>query len=97
MTEQITKSEAVGKLVSLAKEVEIKDPIDWTGLNLKEDTIYEMMAENVINQIYSVPETHRETVTLATMTKLLVENFSMNLKIQMLEKEKKNATSTNRS
>lgn len=80
MTEKLTKTEAVGQLVSLAKEVEIKDPIDWGMLNITEDTAYEMMASNVIDQMYSVPEDHRHTVALATITKLLVENLVLNMK-----------------
>ena len=57
MTETMTPTEAVGHLISLAKEVEIKDPIDWTQLTITEDQCYEMMATNVINQIYGIPET----------------------------------------
>jgi len=82
MTEEnLTKTEAVGRLVGLAKEVEIRDPIDWTKMQVTEDQIYEMMASSVIDQMYSVPEDHRDTVALATLTKLLVENFVLNTKL----------------
>jgi len=37
-TVNLTKSEAVGKLVDLAQEVEIVDPIDWGMLNIKESS-----------------------------------------------------------
>jgi len=53
------------------------------------------MASSVIDQMYSVPEDHRNTVALATLTKLLVENFVLNTKLG--EERLKNATSTNRS
>ena len=96
MTEEnLTKTEAGGRLVGLAKEVEIRDPIDWTKMQVTEDQIYEMMASSVIDQMYSVPEDHRDTVALATLTKLLVENFVLNTKLG--EERLKNATSTNRS
>jgi len=95
MTEKLIKTEAVGRLIGLAREVEIRDPIDWTRMKVSEDQIYEMMASSVIDQMYSVPETHRETVALATMTKLLVENFV--LSTQLGEERLKNAPSTNRS
>jgi hypothetical protein len=72
---ELTKSEAVGKLVDLAKEVDIVDPIDWGTLNISEDQAYELMANQVIEQMYTCPEDHRETVAMATITKLLVENF----------------------
>lgn len=93
MTENLTKTEAVGRLVSLAKEVEIKDPIDWSRLSVTEDQIYELMASSVIEQIYSVPEEHRTSVSMATLTKLLVENFVLNSKLE--QERLKNATSTN--
>lgn len=90
MTEKLTKTEAVGQLAELAKEVEIKDPIDWGMLNITEQQAYEMMASNVLDQMYSVPDGHRETVALATITKLLVENFVLNLQLHG-KNEKENA------
>jgi len=96
MTEEtLTKTEAVGRLVGLAKEVEIKDPIDWTKMQVTEDDVYELMAANVIDQIFSLPDEHKLTVSMATMTKLLVENFVLNIKLG--EERLKNAPSTNRS
>ena len=96
MTEEnLTKTEAVGRLVGLAKDVEIRDPIDWTKMQVTEDQIYEMMARSVIDQMYSVPDDHRNTVALATLTKLLVENFVLSTKLA--EEREKNAISTNRS
>ena len=95
MTERLTKTEAVGRLVELAQEVEIRDPIDWGMLSIQESDAYELMANSVLDQMYSLPESYRETVMMATMTKLLVENFVLNIK---LEQEKmKNASSTNRN
>jgi hypothetical protein len=95
LTENLTKTEAIGKLISLAKEMDVKDPIDWNTINLSEDQAYEMMAGSVLDQMFSIPESHREIVLLATLTKLLVENLVLNVNLQ---KEKQyNATSTNRS
>jgi hypothetical protein len=95
LTERLTKTEAVGRLVELAQEVEIRDPIDWGMLSINESDAYELMANSVLDQMYSLPESYRETVMMATMTKLLVENFVLNIK---LEQEKmKNASSTNRN
>jgi len=81
MPQKMTRTEAVGQLAELAQEVEIKDPIDWGMLNIKESEAFEMMANSVLDQFYSVPEEHRHTVAMATMTKLLVENFVLNLKL----------------
>jgi hypothetical protein len=95
MEENLTKTEAVGRLISLAKEVEIRDQIDWTQLKVTEEEIYETMASGVIDQMYSLPDEHREGVSLATIVKLMVENFILNTKLE--EERLKNATSTNRS
>jgi hypothetical protein len=94
LTEQLTKTEAVGRLVELAQEVEIRDPSDWGMLSINESDAYELMANSVLDQMYSLPESYRETVMMATMTKLLVENFVLNIK---LEQERIKNASTNRS
>lgn len=89
----MTKTEAVARLVSLAQEVEIKDPIDWGMLSIKESDAYELMANSVLDQMYTMPDSYRETVMMATMTKLLVENFVLNIKLE--EEKQKNAARTN--
>jgi len=81
LQENLTKTEAVGRLISLAKEVEIKDPIDWAKMKVTEEQVFEVMAANVIDQLFSIPEDHRTTVAMATMTKLLVENFVLSTKL----------------
>ena len=91
---EITKSEAVGKLVALAKEVEIKEPIDWNALQISEDHAYDLMANSVIDQMNAVPDDYRVSIMMATMVKLLVENLVLNVNI---ERMKKNAPGTNRS
>ena len=91
---EITKSEAVGKLVALAKEVEIKEPIDWNALQISEDHAYDLMANSVIDQMNSVPDDYKVSIMMATMVKLLVENLVLNVNI---ERMKKNAPGTNRS
>jgi hypothetical protein len=79
--EMLTKTEAVGVISKLAREIDINNTsIDWKGLNIDIDQTYEVMASGVIDQMFSVPEANRETVMLATVTKLLVENLALNLK-----------------
>ena len=94
MTENLTKTEAVGRLIALAKEVEVRDKIDWSQLTITEEEIYEMMGNSVVDQMYSLPDEHREGVALATMVKLLVENFVLNTKLN--EERLKNAPSPDR-
>ena len=65
-------------LVELAKEVEVTDPIDWGMLSIDEDNAYRLIATSVLEQF---PEPLERTTVLATITKLIVENFVLNLKL----------------
>ena len=66
----------------LAREIESADPIDWGDLSVSESEAYDLMA----NQVY---ERYKETegiegerlVLLSTIVKILVENFTLNLKL----------------
>jgi hypothetical protein len=77
-----TKTEAVKMLVDLAQEMEIKDNIDWGMLNIREVDAYELMANSVIDQFLGVNDKHKDTVMMATIVKLLVGNFVLNLRLQ---------------
>jgi hypothetical protein len=68
-------------LVDLAMQAEITDPIDWGQLSIEERQAYTLMATSVIEQIYGIPEEQQLMVAMATMTKLLVENFVLNVKL----------------
>lgn len=68
-------------LVDLAMQAEITDPIDWAQLSMEEHQAYTLMATSVIEQINGLPEEQRILVAMATMTKLLVENFVLNIKL----------------
>lgn len=72
----------VKQLAELAMEAEISDPIDWGLLNVSEREAFEMMASQVLEQMFNVPENERAVVAMATMTKLLVENFVLNLQLK---------------
>ena len=64
----------------LAQEVEHGDPIDWDYLLVKEEDAYLLMASECVNLLKQ-----SETPVLtayAVITKLLVENFVLNLKLQ---------------
>lgn len=71
----------VDELVELAKEGEKVDPIEWDMIPIKEDDAYRSMAEQVIEMMKSYNPADRQTVALAAMTKLLVENFVLNYKL----------------
>jgi hypothetical protein len=71
----------IERIVLLAKEVESENPIDWGMLEISEDDAYKLIAMNTVNQFdkYNVQE--RE-IMIATITKLVVENFALNLKLK---------------
>ncbi len=75
-------SAEIKHLVELAKEVEMGDPIDWGMLNISEDQAYALMANQVLELFRDTPNDQRLTVALASLTKMLVENFVLNLKLQ---------------
>lgn len=72
---------SVETLVELAKEVENEDPIDWGMLSIDEDTAYKVIASQVL-EIYN---TNDQLTMLASITKLIVENFVLNLKLAQKE------------
>jgi|TARA_B100001741_G_C16506094_1_gene577189 hypothetical protein len=76
------KKATIKQLADLAREGEMKDPIDWGELAVKEEQAYLMMASQVLEQMESCPEDQRAVVAMATMTKLLVENFVLNLRLE---------------
>lgn len=85
MTEE--KQEEIRKIAALAKQSDSTLKIDWSQLEITEDQAFVMMASNVIEQLESVPDEHLIMVCQATMTKLLVENFALNLKIKGIEND----------
>jgi hypothetical protein len=70
-------------LAELAQEYDIGDPIDWGMLNVQEDDAYLMIAEQVV-EIMRRSENPELVATIA-MTKLLVENFVLNLRLAGFE------------
>ena len=71
----------IDRIVSIAQEVESEDPIDWGMLEIDENNAYKLISMNVVNQFSNFDINERE-VMLATIVKLVVENFTLNLKIK---------------
>jgi hypothetical protein len=72
----------VNDLADLAQQVEITDPIEWGYLRVDETTAYRLMASSVIQIINNIENDQKLDVAMAAMTKLLVENFILNLKLE---------------
>jgi hypothetical protein len=70
------------QIVELAKEVEISDAIEWENLPLDKDKIYQMIGSQVCDMYEKYADTDEgEAILLATITKMLVENFVLNVLI----------------
>jgi hypothetical protein len=75
----------VETLVVLAKEVEGQDLIDWDMLAIDEETAYRLVATSVLEMFPEPWNIDQQTGMLATITKLVVENMVLNIKL--LEKQ----------
>jgi hypothetical protein len=64
----------------LAQEVEVGDPIDWGVLNIDEESAYRLMAMSVVEK-FDTQDQDERSIMIATIVKLVVENFTLNLKL----------------
>lgn len=76
----------VEEILDLLEEVEAEDPIDWAMLNIDERQAAELIANSLVDQ-YNREWSQLETdvqirAMLATIAKLVVENFSLNVKLR---------------
>ena len=78
----MVKKEEVDFLVDLALECELEDPIDWGLLRITEKQAYQMMASSLLEQFEGIDKEHLVPVIMATATKLLAENFVLNLRLK---------------
>jgi hypothetical protein len=75
------------QIIELAKEVETTDAIDWENLPPNKDSIYQLVGSQAcqlyeLYMLYVKQTTDGEAIIVATLTKLLVENFVLNLKVE---------------
>ena len=71
----------VEQLVELAQEIESEDPIDWGMLSISEHDAYSTIACSVLENYLKTDADSRDMMMLATVVKLTVENFVLNLKL----------------
>jgi hypothetical protein len=74
------------EIIELAKDVELTDNVDWTNLRVERDVIYQMIGSSVYEQYHDwkASSSDIEAIMLATITKLVIENFVLNLKLESL-------------
>lgn len=68
------------EVVLLAKEVEGEDPIDWSSLNISKENAYRLIGANVL-EMFNKRDDDTFLAMTATITKLTVENFALNLRL----------------
>ena len=71
--------EYINHIAELAKEVEVEDPIDWGIIPISEDVTYRMMTTSVLEQFGDMSQ--QRDIMIATIVKLVVENFILNLRL----------------
>jgi hypothetical protein len=75
----------VEDLIDLVREIDSEDPIDWGMLNIDESAATEMLANSILEQYQQdwqrMSDRDRTLIMMATITKLVVENFTLNLKL----------------
>jgi hypothetical protein len=74
------------QLVELAEEIEMTDPIDWGMLVINEHDAYKLMAAGVLDNYLGMDPDCRDMMLLATVVKLTVENFTLNMKLMQSNK-----------
>lgn len=71
------------EIIELAKEVETTDSIEWDDLPLDKDRIYQLVGSQAYDLYKQNADTNDgEAIIVATIIKLLVENFVLNLKVE---------------
>lgn len=61
----------------------MEDPIDWGMLQVSEDEVYLLMASHTVDLMANkYTQSEMQDVLLATVVKLVVENFVLNLKLR---------------
>jgi hypothetical protein len=79
------KLPTVKELAEISMAAEEGDPFDWGTLNVSKQVAYEMMAGHALS-LYSTQGNDRDIILLSALTKAIVENFVLNLKLKQYEK-----------
>lgn len=75
----MTTDELINLVADLAKVVDNEDPIDFAILTIDDESVWHLMATNVVEQY--LPLADNKVVIMATITKLVVDNFILNMRL----------------
>ena len=76
----------VEQLVEIAETIELGDPIDWGMLSIDEHQAYLFIAGGVLDNYAASDPGDRELMLLASVVKLTVENFVLNILLAEIRK-----------
>ena len=74
------------QLISIAKEAEYKNPIEWGELSVNEDQVYEIYAKALYMSYTKTSPENKELIMLAALIKLQVENYALSETIGLQSK-----------
>lgn len=78
----------VEQLAQISMAAEEGDPFDWGSLKVSKQAAYELMASHAL-ELYATQGPYRDIILLSSLTKSIVENFILNLKLEEYEKQSK--------
>ncbi len=78
----------VQQLAQISMAAEEGDPFDWGSLKIDKQAAYELMASHAL-ELYATQGPYRDVILLSSLTKSIVENFILNLKLEQYEKQSK--------
>lgn len=71
------------QIIDLAKQVELGDSIDWDDTHVDRDRVYQVIGSQVIEHYADWAESDdKDAVMLATIIKLVIENYVLNIRLQ---------------
>jgi hypothetical protein len=71
------------QVIELAKQIEETDPINWSDLPLDRESIYFMLGTTVLERVSKTQSaSEREIILMASVVKLTVENFVLEMRIK---------------
>jgi hypothetical protein len=78
----------VQQLAQISMAAEEGDPFDWGNLKIDKQAAYEMMASHAL-ELYATQGPYKDVILLSSLTKSIVENFILNIKLEKYEKQSK--------
>ena len=78
----------VHQLAQISMAAEEGDPFDWGNLKIDKQSAYELMASHAL-ELYATQGPYRDIILLSSLTKSIVENFILNLKLEQYENQSK--------